>query len=67
MAKKQNYFGDGPFGNNEFDDLANSVKRIVDKKEKGFKWSKEQIRDMSEQTANKSVQDAYVSMVKEDK
>jgi|TARA_B110000263_G_scaffold189317_1_gene167014 hypothetical protein len=67
VAKKQNYFGDGPFGNNEFDDLANSVKRIVDKKEKGFKWSKEQIRDMSEQTANKSVQDAYVSMVKEDK
>lgn len=67
MADKHNYFGDGPFSNEDYTDLANSVKRIVDKKEKGFKWSKEQIRDMSEQTANKSVQDAYVSMVKEDK
>ena len=66
MADKHNYFGDGPFSNEDYTDLANSVKRIVDKKHKGFKYTKEQIRDMSEQTTNKSVQDAYVSMVQKE-
>ena len=43
MADKHNYFGDGPFSNEDYTDLANSVKRIVDKKHKGFKYTKEQI------------------------
>jgi hypothetical protein len=63
MADKHNYFGDGPFSNEDYTDLANSVKRIVDKKSKGFKYTKEQIRDMSVQNANKSVQDTYASMI----
>lgn len=63
MADKHNYFGDGPFSGDDFSDLANSVKRIVDKKSKGFKYTKEQIRDMSEHNTNKSVQDTYISMI----
>ena len=63
MADKHNYFGDSPFSGEDYSDLANSVKRIVDKKSKGFKYTKEQIRDMSEQSANKSVQDTYASMI----
>ena len=66
MADKHNYFGESPFSGDDFTDLANSVKRIVDKKSKGFKYTKEQIRDMSEQSANKSVQDAYMSMVQKE-
>ena len=66
MADKHNYFGDSPFSGEDYTDLANSVKRIVDKKPIGFKYTKEQIRDMSEQSANKSVQDAYMSMVQKE-
>ena len=65
MADKHNYFGDGPF-DGDYDDLAQSVKRIADKKSKGFKYSREQFRDMSEQSTNKSVQDAYMSMVQKE-
>jgi vacuolar-type H+-ATPase subunit E/Vma4 len=63
VADKHNYFGDSPFSGEDYTDLANSVKRIVDKKPIGFKYTKEQIRDMSEQNANKSVQDTYKSMI----
>jgi hypothetical protein len=66
MADKHNYFGESPFSNDDYTDLANSVKRIVDKKSKGFKYTKEQIRDMSEQNANKSVQNTYMSMVQKE-
>ena len=65
MANKKNeYFGGGPFSG-EFDDLAQSVKRIADKKAKGFMagWTQEQVTDVSEPMANKSVQDAYVSKI----
>ena len=48
MANKKNeYFGGGPFSG-EFDDLAQSVKRIADKKAKGFMagWTQEQVTDV---------------------
>ena len=65
MADKINeYFGGVPFSG-DFDDLSQSVKRIADKKAKGFMagWTQEQVTDVSEQMANKSVQDAYVSKI----
>ena len=64
MADKHNYFGDGPF-DGDYDELAQSVKRIADKKAKGFMagWTQEQVTDVSEQMANKSVQDTYISMI----
>lgn len=65
MADKKNeYFGGGPFSR-DYDDLAQSVKRIADKKAKGFMagWTQEQVTDVSEQMANKSVQDTYMEKI----
>ncbi len=64
MAEKINYFGDGPFSG-EYSDLAQSVKRIADKKAQGFLagWDQKQVTDMKEQSANKSVADAYITKV----
>ena len=64
MAEKINYFGDGPFSG-EYSNLAQSVKRIADKKAQGFLagWDQKQVTDMKEQSANKAVADAYVTKV----
>lgn len=64
MAEKINYFGDGPFSG-EYSDLAQSVKRIADKKAQGFLagWDQKQVTDMKEQSANKSVADTYVTKI----
>ena len=64
MAEKINYFGDGPFSG-EYSDLAQSVKRIADKKSKGFMagWDQKQVTDMKEASVNNSVADAYVTKI----
>ena len=65
MADKKNeYFGGGPFSR-DYDDLAQSVKRIADKKAKGFMagWTQEQVTDVSELLAIISFLDTYIEKI----